>query len=161
MALLIIPTTHQKGPSLPRPPHILFKPGTWLPFCEASESLLQLSLLIWHWKMSPYPMIVFNCWGLQDFTEGAEWSWCNFLHGLCQRSRAGGKLQVSSMVSKLLLVPPGLPEQDLFANNSFQILPGFLVSICVIALKQILLGGEWHAGAIFLFSCLFISLCSH
>lgn len=46
------------------------------------------------------------------------------------------------MVSKLMLVPSGLPEQDLFANNSVQILPGFLTSFCVIALKQILLGGE-------------------
>lgn len=64
------------------------------------------------------------------------------LHRLCQRSRSGGELPVSSMVSKLMLVPSGLPEQDLFANNCFQILTAFLTSVCVIALKQILLGGE-------------------
>lgn len=29
------------------------------------------------------------------------------------------------MVSKLMLVASGLPEQDLFAHNSVQILPGF------------------------------------
>lgn len=46
------------------------------------------------------------------------------------------------MVSKLMLVSSGLPEQDLFANNSLQIPPGFLISICVTALKQIGLGGE-------------------
>lgn len=63
---------------------------------------------------------------------------------LCQRSRADGELEVSSVVSKLILVPSRLPKQDLFANNSFQILPGFLIpaSICGIALKQILLGRE-------------------
>lgn len=41
-----------------------------------------------------------------------------------------------------MLVPSGLPEQDLFANNYFQILTAFLTSVCVIALKRILLGGE-------------------
>lgn len=54
-----------------------------------------------------------------------------FLHGLCQRSRAGGELQVSSMVSKLMLVPSGLLGQDLFTKNYFQILQVFsYLSLC-------------------------------
>lgn len=61
-----------------------------------------------------------------------------------QRSRAAGELLVSSKVPELTLASSCLPKQDLFANNSFQVLPGFLVAVsnCRIALKQTLLGGD-------------------
>lgn len=58
-------------------------------------------------------------------------------------TKAAGLL-VSGTVPELTLVSSCLPKQDLFANNSFQVLPGFLVAVsnCGIALKQTLLGGD-------------------
>lgn len=91
--------------------------------------------------MSPYPEHCTQLLRVAGFRGGGR---VKQFQELCQRSRADGGLEVSSMVSKLILVPSHLPEQDLFVNNSFQILPGFLIpaSICGIALKQILLGRE-------------------
>lgn len=91
--------------------------------------------------MSPYPEHCTQLLRVAGFHGGDR---VKLFQELCQRSRADGELEVSSVVSKLILVPSRLPKQDLFANNSFQILPGFLIpaSICGIALKQILLGRE-------------------
>lgn len=71
--------------------------------------------------------------------EGAGGSWCKSLCGLHQMIRDGGELQVSEFT----LIPSGLPGQNLFANNSFQILPGFVITICkCLHQSKPFLGGE-------------------
>lgn len=71
--------------------------------------------------------------------EGAEGSCSKSLCELYQRIRAGGELQVSEFT----LIPSGLSGQDLFASHSFQILPGFLITVCkCLHQSKPFLGGE-------------------